>query len=106
MRLPPGHGSRAAWVRCKIPYHGAGFRPAPSRSGRGDAAAQAMQSMNSTFRAVLSPCIGVCMLDDDGLCMGCYRSSAEIARWLQMGDDERLHLMETVLPERQARQRT
>ena len=56
----------------------------------------------STFRAVLSPCIGVCMLDDDGLCMGCHRSSAEIARWLQMDDDERLRLMEHVLPQRQA----
>lgn len=58
--------------------------------------------MNSTFRAVLSPCIGVCMLDDDGLCMGCHRTSAEIARWPQMGDDERLTLMETVLPAREA----
>ena len=65
-----------------------------------------MQTMNSAFRAVLSPCIGVCMLDDEGLCMGCYRSSGEIARWLQMGDDERLHLMETVLPQREARRRT
>ena len=64
-----------------------------------------MQNMNSVFRAVLSPCIGVCMLDDEGLCMGCYRSSGEIARWLQMGDDERLHLMETVLPQREAQRR-
>lgn len=57
--------------------------------------------MTSTFRAVPSPCIGVCMLDEDGLCMGCHRTTAEIARWLQMGDDERLHLMESVLPERE-----
>ena len=64
-----------------------------------------MQHMNSAFRAVLSPCIGVCMLDDEGQCMGCFRSAAEIARWMHMGDDERLHLMETVLPEREA-QRT
>ena len=58
--------------------------------------------MTSTFRAVLSPCIGVCMLDDDGYCMGCFRSSGEIARWLQMDDDERLQLMEQVLPQREA----
>ena len=55
-----------------------------------------------TFRAVLSPCIGVCTLDEHGLCHGCLRSSAEIARWLHMDDDERLHLMETVLPAREA----
>ena len=59
--------------------------------------------MNSPFRAVLSPCIGVCTLDGEGNCLGCYRSSAEIARWGQMDDDERLHLMEVVLPEREER---
>jgi predicted Fe-S protein YdhL (DUF1289 family) len=59
--------------------------------------------MNPSFRAVLSPCIGVCMLDDEGLCMGCHRTSAEIARWSQMGDDERLTLMENVLPAREAK---
>ena len=57
--------------------------------------------MNSAFRAVLSPCIGVCTLGDDGLCEGCLRTTAEIARWSQMNDDERLRLMETVLPTRE-----
>ncbi|WP_251044433.1 MULTISPECIES: DUF1289 domain-containing protein [unclassified Lysobacter] len=56
----------------------------------------------TTFRAVLSPCIGVCQLRDDGLCMGCHRTTAEIARWSQMNDDERLRLMEDVLPKREA----
>ncbi|MCA1713921.1 MAG: DUF1289 domain-containing protein [Gammaproteobacteria bacterium] len=58
--------------------------------------------MNTAFRAVLSPCIGVCALDDDGLCLGCHRNTGEIARWPQMNDDERLRLMETVLPLRRA----
>jgi uncharacterized protein len=61
--------------------------------------------MDASFRAVLSPCIGVCTLGDDGLCHGCLRSGAEIARWMQMGDDERLRLMEQVLPERESRRR-
>lgn len=60
--------------------------------------------MNTAFRAVLSPCIGVCNLRGDGLCEGCLRTSAEIARWSQMNDDERLRLMETVLPERERAQ--
>lgn len=55
-----------------------------------------------TFRAILSPCVGVCSLDADGLCEGCHRTSAEIARWAQMNDDERLHLMDIVLPGREA----
>ena len=58
--------------------------------------------MNHYFRAVLSPCVGICVLDENGLCEGCHRSSAEIARWSQMNDDERLHLMEDVLPQREA----
>jgi predicted Fe-S protein YdhL (DUF1289 family) len=59
--------------------------------------------MNSAFRAVLSPCVGVCALDDDGLCLGCHRTSAEIARWIHMSDDERLRLMEDVLSDRESR---
>ena len=57
--------------------------------------------MNYDYRAVLSPCIGVCTLGDDGLCEGCLRTTAEIARWPQMNDDERLRLMESVLPSRE-----
>jgi predicted Fe-S protein YdhL (DUF1289 family) len=59
--------------------------------------------MTTCFRAVLSPCVGVCSLGDDGLCEGCFRTGAEIARWSQMNDDERLTLMERVLPERELR---
>ena len=58
--------------------------------------------MTIAFRAVLSPCVGICSLGDDGLCQGCLRTVAEIARWSQMDDDERLRLMETLLPQREA----
>jgi len=57
--------------------------------------------MNVPFRAVLSPCVGICELDDDGFCLGCLRNPAEISRWSQMSDDERLRLMEMVLPHRE-----
>jgi predicted Fe-S protein YdhL (DUF1289 family) len=59
------------------------------------------KSMNYAYRAVLSPCIGICSLDDDGLCLGCRRSAAEIAAWTRMDDDQRLQLME-LLPSREA----
>ncbi|MGY4515937.1 putative Fe-S protein YdhL (DUF1289 family) [Lysobacter sp. HA18] len=58
--------------------------------------------MNSQFRAVLSPCVGVCEMRDDGLCAGCLRTLDEIARWGTMGDDERLRVMDAVLPAREA----
>ena len=54
------------------------------------------------FRAVLSPCTGVCTLREDGLCAGCLRSADEIAAWPRMDDDARLRLIETVLPLREA----
>lgn len=49
---------------------------------------------------VLSPCIGVCELNDAGYCIGCHRSGEEIARWLQFSDAQRLQLMNVVLPRR------
>ena len=58
--------------------------------------------MTSSFRAVLSPCIGTCTMRDDGLCDGCLRTIDEIARWGTMGDGERLRLMGEVLPVREA----
>lgn len=58
--------------------------------------------MTFQYRAVLSPCIGVCAIDDDGLCAGCHRTGGEIAAWPMMNDDARLRLMEDVLPRRAA----
>ena len=58
--------------------------------------------MQATFRAVLSPCVGVCSLDPAGLCEGCHRSASEISRWPHMNDEQRLQLMEQVLPLREA----
>jgi predicted Fe-S protein YdhL (DUF1289 family) len=59
--------------------------------------------MNTRVRAVQSPCIGVCTLDYQGLCDGCLRSGDEIAAWLSMDDAQREHMMDTVLPAREAR---
>ncbi len=58
--------------------------------------------MNYQLRAILTPCIGVCALDGEGVCMGCHRTTDEIARWGQMDDAERMHLMDMVLPGREA----
>ncbi|HUI95688.1 MAG TPA: DUF1289 domain-containing protein [Xanthobacteraceae bacterium] len=43
---------------------------------------------------IASPCTRVCTLDPvSGLCLGCGRSLAEIARWTQMSDAERERLL-------------
>ena len=36
-----------------------------------------------------SPCISVCVLDDDDICMGCYRSAEEVADWFMASDEEK-----------------
>jgi predicted Fe-S protein YdhL (DUF1289 family) len=57
------------------------------------------------FRAVLSPCVGVCALDADGLCQGCLRTADEIAAWPLLDDAQRLRFIEIELPRREARRR-
>jgi predicted Fe-S protein YdhL (DUF1289 family) len=54
-------------------------------------------------RAAITPCVKVCVVDDEsGLCLGCYRTIAEIARWQSFDDSERTALM-AALPARRGR---
>lgn len=49
---------------------------------------------------VLSPCIGVCVMDaQSGLCTGCLRSLDEIAAWSSASEDQR-RLVKSALPSR------
>lgn len=58
--------------------------------------------MTVSVRPVLTPCIGVCQLDPQGFCDGCLRTRSEIALWTQYSDAERQHVMDVVLPAREA----
>ena len=54
---------------------------------------------------VESPCIKLCVIHPEArLCMGCYRSIAEISEWTRLAPDARLAVM-AELPERAARVR-
>ncbi|HEY2328888.1 MAG TPA: DUF1289 domain-containing protein [Verrucomicrobiae bacterium] len=33
---------------------------------------------------VSSPCVNLCKVDRHGICLGCFRTLDEIARWMQM----------------------
>jgi predicted Fe-S protein YdhL (DUF1289 family) len=50
----------------------------------------------------VTPCIGICRLDAEGLCVGCRRTLAEIARWGTMDDAERRRWIAEVQPVRRA----
>ncbi|MFZ5724151.1 MAG: DUF1289 domain-containing protein [Pseudomonadota bacterium] len=43
---------------------------------------------------VPSPCVSICALDDDDICVGCYRSGREISDWGKLGDDEKRAVLE------------
>ncbi|MEO8459615.1 MAG: DUF1289 domain-containing protein [Dokdonella sp.] len=53
---------------------------------------------------MLSPCIGICQLDDAGYCLGCLRSTREIAAWSTLTDEQRHYIMDVVLPRRESQQ--
>lgn len=40
-----------------------------------------------------SPCISVCVLDDDDICMGCYRSAEEVAEWFMASDEQKTEFL-------------
>lgn len=56
--------------------------------------------VSSIPQPILSPCIGICELGPDGLCVGCFRSGDEIAGWIGFSTEQRAYLMDHVLPER------
>jgi len=45
--------------------------------------------MNKIEDGVQSPCIDNCCLNDEKICLGCFRSIVEIAQWSQMNDKVR-----------------
>jgi predicted Fe-S protein YdhL (DUF1289 family) len=53
--------------------------------------------------ALPSPCISVCQMDpQDGVCVGCYRTRAEIAAWRSMNQYDQRVLLD-ILQDRRAR---
>ena len=38
---------------------------------------------------IISPCVGICALDAEDLCMGCYRTGEEISKWGAYSDAEK-----------------
>ncbi|MFJ4390004.1 DUF1289 domain-containing protein [Pseudomonas soli] len=43
----------------------------------------------SDERPVASPCVNVCALDEQDICIGCQRTVSEITRWGRMDNAER-----------------
>lgn len=43
---------------------------------------------------IISPCIKVCKLNSDGVCVGCHRTSEEIKNWLSYTDEQKKSIID------------
>lgn len=50
----------------------------------------------SDIQRISSPCVSICALDDQDICIGCYRSGHEITQWGAMNDEQKREVMERV----------
>lgn len=59
-------------------------------------------TLKSREKPVKSPCISLCALDINDICMGCQRTGDEISRWGTMTNQQRREVL--ALVEQRARQ--
>ena len=48
-----------------------------------------MNASPMTDRQLVSPCVSICALDEDDICVGCYRTGGEISIWGLLSDEEK-----------------
>lgn len=54
--------------------------------------------------SISSPCMNICQLDSQDVCIGCLRTRDEIARWTRMTEGERLSII-AMLKHRKSKKR-
>ena len=59
-----------------------------------------MLKKNNTIK---NPCIHVCTLDDEKICIGCHRSVEEIRGWFTMTDEQKLQVLANAEGRRRAK---
>ena len=42
---------------------------------------------------IRSPCVNICFLEDDDICVGCYRHSDEITEWSAASNDRKKEIL-------------
>ncbi|WP_044301161.1 DUF1289 domain-containing protein [Rhodopirellula sallentina] len=55
-----------------------------------------MTRSNGTFSIPRSPCTGICQVDDQQICRGCFRTLNEIGRWSIASTDEKRSILNCV----------
>jgi len=55
-----------------------------------------MTDKKNVFGMVKSPCMAVCALDENDVCIGCYRSGQEITDWGEMDNEAKREVLKNV----------
>jgi predicted Fe-S protein YdhL (DUF1289 family) len=55
-----------------------------------------MTDQKNIFGMVKSPCVAVCALDENDVCIGCYRTGNEITQWGEMDNQAKAEVMKNV----------
>lgn len=50
---------------------------------------KALDEKHRQEKPVASPCVSICSLDEDDVCIGCHRSADEILAWGKMDNVQR-----------------
>ena len=59
--------------------------------------------MTESAQPVKSPCIEVCSLNDQDVCIGCYRTANEIIEWFSASDERKRAILSAVKERRAPR---
>ena len=54
------------------------------------------ESEKNIFGMVKSPCVAVCALDENDVCIGCYRTGQEITDWGEMDNEKKREVLKQV----------
>ena len=56
--------------------------------------------MTNSSLPVKSPCVEVCALNDQDICVGCYRTADEIIEWFTANSDRKNEILAAVAERR------
>ena len=52
-----------------------------------------MSNLADKLAEIASPCMGVCTLGPNDICIGCLRTAGEIGDWLKYSDEQRQQII-------------
>lgn len=52
-----------------------------------------IKKASNSEQIVQSPCVGICALDDNDICIGCFRSGMEISQWGRLSNEDKKHVL-------------